>query len=52
MAATKGEARRTAKGGGVRVDGDKIEDGAIVLTRGRTFTLSVGKRRKALIRLD
>jgi tyrosyl-tRNA synthetase len=45
LAASKGEARRLIDGGGVRIDGDKVEDQALVLPAGANAVLQVGRRK-------
>ena len=45
LAASKGEARRLIKGGGARIDGEKIADEALVIAIGDTpVKLSAGKK--------
>ncbi|MBB5687236.1 tyrosine--tRNA ligase [Sphingobium boeckii] len=45
LAASKGEARRLIKGGGARVDGEKIEDEALTVTVGDApVRISAGKK--------
>ncbi|ARS29194.1 tyrosine--tRNA ligase [Sphingomonas sp. KC8] len=45
LAASKGEARRLIKGGGARVDGEKIADEALIIAIGDTpIKLSAGKK--------
>ncbi len=50
FAASKGEARRLIKGGGARVDGDKVADEASVITIGaEPVRLSAGKKNHGLL---
>ncbi|MBX9858499.1 MAG: tyrosine--tRNA ligase [Sphingomonas sp.] len=50
FAASKGEARRLIKGGGARVDGDKVTDEAWVITIGaEPVRLSAGKKNHGLL---
>ena len=53
-ASSKGEARRLISGGGVYLNAQRVEDGAITLTdehvlHGRFVVLRVGKKRYHLI---
>lgn len=52
LAASTSEAVRLIAGGGVRVDGTKIEDRALQLKAGTTIVLQVGKRKFARINLS
>ncbi len=45
MAASKGEARRLIQGGGVSIDGEKVDDTALVYRPDSEAVLKVGKRR-------
>ena len=45
------EAFRLIQGGGVRIDGEKVEDRALVLAKGFAGLLQVGKRRFAQVRV-
>ncbi len=45
LAASKGEARRLIDGGGVRLNGEKVEDQALVLQPGVSAVLQVGRRK-------
>lgn len=45
LASSSGEARRAIQGGGVRVDGDKLDDVQARLVSGGPYLLQVGKRR-------
>ena len=48
--ASRGEARRLIKGGGARVDGDKVEDEAmIVRVAGASVRISAGKKAHGLV---
>jgi tyrosyl-tRNA synthetase len=49
LVASNGEARRLVKQGGVRIDGDKVEDDALELGPEGEFVLQAGKRRFARI---
>ena len=50
FAASKGEARRLIKGGGARVDGDKVADEALVITiSAEPVRLSAGKKNHGLL---
>jgi len=48
LAATKSEARRQIKGGGVKVNGEKIDNFDIILENGE-FILQIGKRKFAKV---
>ena len=50
LTASNGEARRLIRGGGVRLDGERIDDETIELPAG-TYLVQVGKRRFRRIRL-
>ena len=45
MTASKGEGRRLIQGGGVSIDGEKVEDVMFVVEPGEEAVLKVGKRR-------
>ncbi|MFT7464649.1 MAG: tyrosyl-tRNA synthetase [Pseudohongiellaceae bacterium] len=45
LVASSGEARRGIKGGGVRIDGEKVSDEQQQLAPGGSYLLQVGKRR-------
>lgn len=45
------EGRRSIKGGGVKVDGEKISDENLELAAGNTYVVQVGKRRFARVQL-
>ena len=50
LAASKGEARRLIKGGGARIDGEKISDEALVVAVGATpIRLSAGKKNHGVL---
>jgi tyrosyl-tRNA synthetase len=50
FAASKGEARRLIKGGGARVDGEKVADEAAVLTiAGAPIRVSAGKKHHGMV---
>lgn len=51
LTASTSEAYRMIEQGGVRVNGDKVSDKAIKLSRGETYILQVGKRKFARISL-
>jgi len=44
MAASTSEARRNIRGGGVRVDGERVTDEGLELAAGRTYLIQKGKR--------
>ena len=51
FASSKGEARRLIKGGGARVDGEKVGDeGAVIRLAGAPVRVSAGKKHHGLIR--
>lgn len=52
LVASTSEALRLIDGGGVRLDGDKVSDKALMLTAGATIVLQVGKRKFARITLS
>jgi tyrosyl-tRNA synthetase len=49
LAASKGEARRLIKGGGARVDGDKVADETLVVDVVDTVRISAGKKHHGLL---
>lgn len=51
LAASTSEALRLIDGGGVRLDGEKVSDKALMLAAGVTIVLQVGKRKFARITL-
>lgn len=46
------EAIRLVKQGAVKINGDKVEDGSLVLPAGQTYIIQVGKRRIAKLHLQ
>ncbi|MGM9455048.1 tyrosine--tRNA ligase [Legionella bozemanae] len=46
------EAIRLVKQGAVKINGDKVEDGGLVLPAGQTYIIQVGKRRIAKLHLQ
>lgn len=46
------EAIRLVKQGAVKINGDKVEDGTLVLPTGQTYIIQVGKRRIAKLHLQ
>ncbi|MDP1733154.1 MAG: tyrosine--tRNA ligase [Sulfuritalea sp.] len=52
LVASTSEALRLIDGGGVRLDGDKVSDKALMLVAGATIVLQVGKRKFARITLS
>ncbi len=51
LSASTSEAMRLVEQGGVRVDGERVEDSALRLSAGKSFVLQVGKRKFARITL-
>ncbi|NML04713.1 tyrosine--tRNA ligase [Sphingomonas sp. G-3-2-10] len=50
LAASKGEARRLIKGGGARLDGEKVEDEALVITAtSASLRISAGKKNHGIL---
>ncbi|WP_213979471.1 tyrosine--tRNA ligase [Sphingomonas sp. dw_22] len=49
LCASKGEARRLIKGGGARVDNEKIEDETLVLTISAPVRISAGRKHHGLL---
>lgn len=52
LAASTSEAMRLIDGGGVRLDGEKVSDKALMLPVGATLVLQVGKRKFARVTLS
>lgn len=52
LAASTSEALRLIEGGGIKLDGEKVSDRALVLAAGTTVVLQVGKRKFARITLS
>lgn len=52
LASSTSEALRLIDGGGVRIDGEKVSDKALMLHAGATIVLQVGKRKFARITLS
>lgn len=52
LVASTSEALRMIDGGGVRIDGEKVSDKALMLTAGSTVVLQVGKRKFARVALS
>jgi len=52
LVASTSEAMRMIDGNGVRIDGEKISDKALMLTAGETVVLQVGKRKFARVTLS
>ncbi len=51
LTASTSEARRAVRGGGVRVDGQRIEDENLELPAGRAYVIQKGKRHFARVRI-
>jgi tyrosyl-tRNA synthetase len=51
LTASTSEAMRLIKQGGVRIDGEKVEDPAVELAAGKTYVLQAGKRKFARVTL-
>ncbi|GAB4168789.1 MAG: tyrosine--tRNA ligase [Wenzhouxiangellaceae bacterium] len=51
MTASNSEAFRLIQGGGVRIDGERVEDRALMLPRGFVGVLQVGKRKFARVHI-
>lgn len=49
LCASKGEARRLIKGGGARVDGEKVEDETLVVTVAAPVRVSAGRKHHGLL---
>ena len=49
LTASTSEALRMIEQGGVKVDSDKVSDKGLILVRGRTFVVQVGKRKFARV---
>jgi tyrosyl-tRNA synthetase len=52
MTASSSESLRMIQQGGVKVDGEKIEDQKLILSAGRIYVLQVGKRKFVKVRLQ
>lgn len=52
LTASNSEAFRLIQGGGVRIDGEKVDDRSLILPAGFTGLLQVGKRRFAQVRVE
>ncbi len=52
LASSATEANRLIEQGGVKVDGDRVSDRALTLTKGKTYVVQVGKRKVARITLS
>ncbi|MEW6514988.1 MAG: tyrosine--tRNA ligase [Pseudomonadota bacterium] len=52
LVASTSEAMRLIDGGGVRLDGEKVSDKALMLSAGSTLVLQVGKRKFARVTLS
>jgi tyrosyl-tRNA synthetase len=51
LTASTSEALRMLEQGGVKLDGEKVSDKSLKLSRGKTVVLQVGKRKFARIKL-
>jgi tyrosyl-tRNA synthetase len=51
LTASTSEALRMLEQGGVKLDGEKVSDKSLKLSRGRTVVVQVGKRKFARIKL-
>jgi tyrosyl-tRNA synthetase len=51
LAASSSEAARAVEQGGVRIDGERVNDRTLRLPAGRTLVVQVGKRKFARVRL-
>ena len=49
LTASTSEAQRLIGGGGVRIDGEKVADGAVMLAAGQSLVMQVGKRKFARV---
>ncbi|HEX8300187.1 tyrosine--tRNA ligase [Sphingomonas sp.] len=49
LCASKGEARRLIKGGGARVDGERVDDEALAITVSAPVRISAGKKHHGLL---
>jgi tyrosyl-tRNA synthetase len=49
LASSTSEATRLVEQGGIKVDGEKVSDRAMMLTTGRTYLVQVGKRKVARV---
>jgi tyrosyl-tRNA synthetase len=45
------EANRVIEQGGLRIDGERVSDRALVLARGKAYVIQVGKRKVARVTL-
>jgi tyrosyl-tRNA synthetase len=52
LTASNSEAFRLIQGGGVRIDGEKVDDRGLMLAKGFTGLLQVGKRKFAQVRVE
>ncbi len=52
LVASTSEAIRLIAQGGVRIDGDKVEDRSLLIRAGTTHVVQVGKRRVSRIRVS
>ena len=52
LSASTSEARRNIRGGGVRVDGQRVEDETLELQAGKTYLVQKGKRHFARVTID
>jgi len=52
LTASSSESNRLIKQGGIKIDGEKITDGSIVLLTGKTYVIQVGKQRIAKICIE
>lgn len=52
LVASTSEAMRQIDGGGVRLDGDKVTDKALIVATGRTVVAQVGKRKFARVTIE
>ena len=49
LVSSTSEAIRLIKGGGIKINGEKISDSKFITTKGKSFTIQVGKRKFAKI---
>ena len=49
LTASTSEAQRLIGGGGVRIDGERVADGAVMLAAGQSLVMQVGKRKFARV---
>ncbi len=52
LSASTSEARRNIRGGGVRIDGQRVDDEALALQAGNTYLLQKGKRHFARVTIE